>query len=58
MEDSDKKTSNKDNKEKSIVRRVSHKGRYLMDYEKKYGDPYDVRDKARQHMLKVSETKR
>ncbi len=29
-----------------------------MDYEKKYGDPYDVRDKARQHMLKVSETKR
>ena len=27
-----------------------HKGRYLMDYNRQYEDPYDVQEKARKHM--------
>lgn len=32
---------------------MSNKGRYLMDYSRKYGDPYDIRDKARIHVRKL-----
>ncbi len=27
------------------------KGRYLMDYSRKYQDPYDVVEKARKHVI-------
>ncbi len=30
-----------------------HKGRYLMDYSKKFGEPYDITDKAREHVQKL-----
>lgn len=30
---------------------IRHKGRYLMDYGRKYGDPYDVAEKAREHVF-------
>lgn len=34
------------------------KGRYLMDYSKKYGEPCDVSEKARLHMAQVGSDKR
>lgn len=29
-----------------------------MDYSRKYGDPYDIRDKARKHVQKLKERDR
>lgn len=37
---------------------MKKKGRYFMDYSRVYADPYDVVDKAREHVIKVKEQNR
>ena len=31
----------------------NHRGRYNNDYSPKYGDPYDIYEKAKQHMTSL-----
>ncbi len=33
----------------------NHRGRYNNDYSPKYGDPYDIYDKAKEHMKSLKE---
>lgn len=34
----------------------NHRGRYNNDYSPKYSDPYDIYDKAREHMVKLKKS--
>lgn len=42
---------------KNLAGNHQKKGRYLMDYSRKYQPPYDVAEKARQHMLAWSKAR-
>lgn len=43
---------------KDLSMNSEKKGRYLMDYSRKYGNPYHVEEKARKHMLSLDSQKR
>lgn len=36
----------------NLAQEHSNKGRYLMDYSRKYQSPYDIVEKAREHVAK------